>query len=75
MRQKTEHKVSISICELESLLSKMKEHRENNSDLSTSATIDLDFDTDWGTLVISNGIGNAYQHSSYAECNGLKFTE
>ena len=40
-----------------------------------TVTIDLDYDTDWQTLRISDKVGNAYQHNSYAECNGHRFTE
>lgn len=75
MRTRTNHKITLSIQELESLLSKMKEHKEHNRDLSNTATIDLDYDSDWNTLRISDSVGNAYQHSSYAECVGHKFTE
>lgn len=61
--------------ELESLLNKMIEHRQNNKDLAQTATIDLDYDTDWETLRLSDKVGNARQHSNYAECDGLSFTE
>lgn len=61
--------------ELESLLNKMVEHRRNNKDLSQTVTVSLDLDTDYDTLRISDKVGNAYQHNSYAECSGHLFTE
>lgn len=75
MRTRTSHQITLSISELESLLSKMKEHKEKNDSLGNTVTIDLDFDSDWQTLRISDKVGNAYQHNSYAEYNGHRFTE
>lgn len=75
MKIRTNHQITLSESELESLLSKMKEHRQNNNALGYTVTIDLDYDTDWQTLRISDKVGNAYQHNSYAECNGHRFTE
>lgn len=75
MKTRTEHKITLSISELESLLNKMVEHRQNDKDLGQTVTIDLDFDTDWKTLRISDKADNAYQHSSYGECDGHRFTE
>lgn len=75
MRTRTSHQITLSISELESLLSKMTEHKENNGTLGNTVTIDLDYDTDWQTLRFSDKVGNAYQHNSYAECNGHRFTE
>ena len=74
MKTPTDHKITLSISQLEDLISMMKEHKSNNPDLSSSAIINLDYDTDMNSLVISDRIGNAKQFSSYAECNGHSFT-
>lgn len=75
MRKRTDHKITLYVKELESLLSKIQEHKRNNPDLDSTVTIELDFDTDWNSLRLSDNAGNAYQHSGYVECDGLKFTE
>ena len=61
MKTQTEHKITVSISQLEDLISMMKEHKANKPDLSSSAIINLDYNTDMNSLVISDKIGNAEQ--------------
>lgn len=74
MKRPTEHQITFSIDELESIIRKMHEHRQCNRTEGSTVILDLDYDSDWRTLRIADHPDNAYQHNAYAECYGIVFT-
>lgn len=69
MRKPTEHKIVLSIEELEPIIEKMKENQQRYTTLSDQIRLDLVFDTDWNAHRIDPATG--YQFNCYAECIGL----
>ena len=62
--------LTISIVDLEILLSEMKANKSN--EICDTATIDIKYDTDWESYKMKRGRNVGTQHSYYAECNGLQ---
>lgn len=68
MKKPTEHKIVLTIEEMESIIKQMRENQQRNKSLSEQARFDLVFDTDWNAHRLASYTG--YQFNSYAECIG-----
>jgi hypothetical protein len=68
MKTKTTHTVTLTIEQLEKILSKMKANIRQEPSLSTIAVFPLALDTDYRSLVVDEE-RDGEQLSGYAECN------
>ena len=61
--------ITLSVKELESLLEIMKANESN--EIIGKAKFQLEYNTDYKTMVLRKGNKVGYQYSGYGECDGI----
>lgn len=63
--------ITLTISELENLLSVMKNNQKNNACISGVAKLKMCYSTDYRTFILEGGRESGYQFNDYQECNGV----
>jgi hypothetical protein len=71
MITKRKKEIILSIRQMKTIISGMKENQRREPAMSDRVKFQLSFDTDWDAFVIDPET-KGYQFSRYAECNGME---